>query len=171
MEQLRTEGWKAKLETITNIAILIICVISVVLVANKYFLHRSPPSILSPQVGSTISVPGIDFSRSNHTLVIAISTQCHFCEESTDFYKKLVLAAERHGTQVVGVFPQESSVSKKYLESHLLWGVQNVQERLSAIQVEGTPTLILVDRKGKIAKSWVGKLPEKEENEVIASLL
>jgi len=36
--------------------------------------------------------------------------------------------------------------------------------------VDGTPTLLLVNEKGEISNSWVGKIPKEKEKEVISQL-
>jgi hypothetical protein len=38
---------------------------------------------------------------------------------------------------------------------------------LDSINVDGTPTLLLVNEKGDVTDYWVGKLPPDKEDEVI----
>ncbi|MDQ3750112.1 MAG: hypothetical protein M3367_14050 [Acidobacteriota bacterium] len=45
------------------------------------------------------------------------------------------------------------------------------QASLDSLQVDGTPTLLLVNDKGEITNSWIGKLPPNKEAEVINKLL
>src|SRR5204863_9489624 len=39
--------------------------------------------------GTKISLAGLDWSKSPRTLLMALSTTCHFCSESAPFYQKL----------------------------------------------------------------------------------
>ena len=44
------------------------------------------------------------------------------------------------------------------------------QAPLESLQVSGTPTFILTDRKGEITNYWVGRLTPDKETDVIAHL-
>ena len=49
--------------------------------------------------------------------------------------------------------------------------IQDVlQSPLAAVDVAGTPTVLVVDKRGKISEAWVGKLAPDSEREVLASL-
>jgi len=41
---------------------------------------------------------------------------------------------------------------------------------LQKVGISGTPTILLVDKKGVISDLWVGKLTEEKEAEVLAKL-
>lgn len=43
------------------------------------------------------------------------------------------------------------------------------QAGLDALGVRGTPTLLLINDKGVVIKSWVGRLPIDKEGEVITA--
>jgi regulator of RNase E activity RraA len=45
-----------------------------------------------------------------------------------------------------------------------------LQGSLSSVDVDATPTVLVVDAKGKIQKAWVGKLSSERERQVLASL-
>jgi hypothetical protein len=103
-------------------------------------------------------------------LVLALSTTCHFCSESAEFYKKLVPEAIGHGIPIVAVLPQPTAEGRSYLDG-LGVNVRNVlQTPLAAVDAAGTPTLLVVDRSGKISNAWVGKLAPQQEGQVLASL-
>jgi len=69
----------------------------------------------------------------------------------------------------VAVFPQPTAEARQFWASHdlALSGVDLEQAPLDRINVSGTPTLILVDRKGLSAGAWAGKLAAPGEAEVI----
>ena len=126
-----------------------------------------PPTELQIQPGTKISLEGIDWAKNGKTLLMALSDKCHFCSESAPFYQRL---SKDHGnTRLVAVLPQPIEDGKKYL-NHLNVSVDDVKQApLTAVGVEGTPTLILVDSNGVAVKSWVGKLASGRETEVLAS--
>jgi hypothetical protein len=70
----------------------------------------------------------------------------------------------------VAVLPQDVSEGRKYL-NELGVPINEVrQSTLESLGVGGTPTLILVDNKGAVTDSWVGKLPPDKESEVLGHL-
>jgi thioredoxin-related protein len=110
----------------------------------------------------------VDWKQSRQTLVLAISSTCHFCTDSASFYQTLV--QNRKDTQVVAVLPQPVEEGKSYLEK-LGVSVDEIRQLpLNQIGVHGTPTLILVDSSGSVRNSWTGKLPPETETEVMKRL-
>lgn len=175
-----------KLEVLANIAVVITSVVLCLVLVRKYLLSpakqeaiveavqsKSPapsasrrPSI---QAGTKISLPGIDWSKSTRTVVLALSTTCHFCSESAPFYQKLQ-QQKRNGVRLVAVFPQPIEDSRNYLNKLGVSVSDVVQSSLSSVGVSGTPTLLLVDNEGSVTGSWVGKLSESEAAKVIAQI-
>jgi hypothetical protein len=168
------EQWKNASEIATNIAIFSLCILIGLIGAKRYLLGPvvAPPGILAPEQGTRIDLPGVDWRRADHTLVMALSTGCHFCSQSSGFYQRLLPAASASKTAVVAVFPQPTNEARAYWASHdlPLTGVDFAQAPLDHVEVSGTPTLILVDRLGVVQRSWVGKQPAQGEAEVINTL-
>jgi thioredoxin-related protein len=174
MEELMAE--KSKLDTIANIAIIVVCVIaSVVLVRNFFFQPK--PAGGPPQVEKGERLEALQAklpAGADRTLVLAVSPQCHFCTESMPFYKRIVDERNQKGSAVKVVVavprPEAREEEQKHLTSA---GVQNdamIDVDFGSIKVPGTPTLLLVDKKGKVLNVWVGKLEEDGEEDVIAAL-
>ncbi len=102
---------------------------------------------------------------------MALSTQCHFCSESAQFYQRVAQERTRAGSlRLVAVLPQPVDESQQYLKE-LGVTVDDVKQlRLDSIGVNGTPTLIMANSEGIVADSWRGKLSDEKELEVIARL-
>ena len=68
---------------------------------------------------------------------------------------------------MIAVVPGDKAEVGKYLNELgvVVDGVVNAS--LSDIHVSATPTLMLVDRAGRVSNVWVGKLDSNRENEVI----
>ena len=68
---------------------------------------------------------------------------------------------------MIAVVPGDKAEVGKYLEDLgvVVDGIVNAS--LSDIHVSATPTLVLVDRSGRVTNFWVGKLDSNRENEVI----
>jgi hypothetical protein len=101
---------------------------------------------------------------------MVLSTGCHFCSESADFYKRLIPSATNRGVQVLAVLPQPLVDSRGYLEKLGLPATEVVESSLASVDVSGTPTLIELDRQCRIQKAWVGKLAQESERQALASL-
>lgn len=124
-----------------------------------------------PAAGTQISVPGITWSDSEETVVLALSNKCHFCTESAAFYQKLSRElADRQNVRVVAVFPQEVGEGKKYLDGLNVPITQVAQATLDSLGVRGTPTLVIVDKSGTVKQSWVGRLTAERETEVLSRI-
>ncbi len=72
---------------------------------------------------------------------------------------------------MVAVFPTDIEESRAHLDKLGLTNLDVKQASLDSIQVDGTPTLILVNDKGEVTNYWVGKLPPNKEAEVISKLI
>ena len=66
--------------------------------------------------------------------------------------------------------PQTPEEGRKYLDGEGVQVDDVKQAALSSIGVAGTPTLLLVDARGKVSDVWRGKLQPDEEEKVIATL-
>jgi len=120
------------------------------------------------QPGQKLKVPGVDFVKSNRTLLLAVSDKCHFCSESAPFYQQL--AKNHGGARLIALMPQPPDEGRQYLDQLRVSVDEIRQAPLTVLGIRGTPTLILVDNAGAIVKSWRGKLSADKESEVLASL-
>jgi hypothetical protein len=169
-----------KLEIFTNIAVIITAVILCTVLVKKHLLSSKQPPVAvaaSPSrltsapginIGKRISIPGIDWNQHKRTLVLALSTTCHFCTESAQLYRQI----EQQGlndVKIVAVFPQPVLEAKAY-QKGLGLSFEVVQSSLNTLGVSGTPTLILVGPDGTVQDSWVGKLSDEEGARVLQRL-
>ena len=163
-----------RLEVSTNLAIVFAAVLlSVVLIKNyllPYYSKDGPRDFRVP-AGAKVSLPGVDWSNNNQTLLLVLQKGCHFCTESAPFYQRLVReTAGRENIHLIAVLPQTFDESKKYLDDLGVTIEEVKQAQLDSIGVYGTPTLILVNNQGVVITSWVGKLSADGEAEVLRRL-
>lgn len=166
-----------KIELLANISIIVVAILlSTILVKSYLWKSNLPPgnsrtaTASQPQIeiGKEINLPDVDWRKNGKTLLLALSTTCHFCTESGPFYQRIV---KEHGvTQLVVLIPQQIDEGHQYLKKLGVEIEQVRQVSTDAIGLSGTPTLILVDSKGAVINSWVGKLPPSEEAEVLLKL-
>jgi hypothetical protein len=161
-----------KVELLANVAIIIIALLLGAVLVKRYLMPtvpNGPPAVAQIQPGTKVNLPGVDWGKSEQTLVLALSDGCRFCSESAGFYQRLAKEkASAGGLRLIAVLPQEVGQGQIYL-SKLGVPVDEVrQATLGAIGVSGTPTLLLVDNKGAVKQSWLGKLAPDKEAEVLS---
>jgi thioredoxin-related protein len=162
-----------KLEALTNIATVITCaVICVVLLARTGTSDDRRGEDPSYKLGETVDIKNVDYSLAPKTLVMFVRSNCRFCTNSMELYRKIIESpAHRNGQfRVVAITPEESEVTAEYLSSHevVVDGVVSVGQ--TETRFSGTPTLLVVDKRGKITGSMRGQLPEKQARELLRIL-
>jgi hypothetical protein len=112
----------------------------------------------------------VDWQANGKSMVLALSTTCHFCTESASFYRQLAQECKKHNVRTVAVLPQPVNESKRYLANEGVSVDEIVQSPLTEVLVAGTPTLLLVDQGAQVKAVWYGKLLKTGEKEVLADL-
>jgi thioredoxin-related protein len=159
------------LEIATNVAVLLVALVALTAFAWNYFV-QSQGLILKNGLrkGQILTkLPGLDYGNAHQTLLIAMNTKCPYCNESLLFYKQLIKTRQENGivTRIVAIFPGPEEETKEYVKQNQLdvYTVSGVDFGL--LNVLGTPTLILVDDKGKLLDFWTGKVPAHVEQQII----
>jgi hypothetical protein len=166
-----------RLDKAANIALILASLLLIGALARNYYLSRIPdPSVkLGIEKGEQVKLP-VDASAgaqsAQATLVLALSTNCGFCQESVPFYQKLTVFKNSSPArvQLATVMSEPKEEIEAYLKKHGIAADAVFSMPVSQIGVKGTPTLLLLDGQNKLVESWVGKLNSQEESEVIAQL-
>ncbi|HWF90553.1 MAG TPA: redoxin family protein [Pyrinomonadaceae bacterium] len=190
------EDKKSKLartiEIATNLSIITVALIGATVLVKNYLLRPATPvativrptdgtqagprdsgrnAPTGPAAGTQIAIPGVNWTDSDQTVVLALSDKCHFCTESAPFYQKLTQElAGRKNVRVVAVFPQDTNAAKQYLAGLNVPITAVAQATLDSLGVRGTPTLVIVDKSGTVQQSWVGRLTAERETEVFSRI-
>ncbi len=176
---------KSTLDTVANIAIILVCAIAaVVLVRNQFFPRTAQQPGMPPQVEKGeqyAQLKALVPAGSNRALVVAVQPGCHFCNDSLPFYKTIIDQRNQKNSPVkfIAAVPTNDKPedAKKLVddESQKFAGAGAQPDGMvnidfAAIKVPGTPTLLLVDNNGKVLNVWVGKLDAGGEKEVLKTL-
>ncbi len=159
-----------KLEIITNVAIILAAVALIGTVTYKFLLTGEEISAKMLKDGSEFSMLETNWAENKKSLVLVLQKDCHFCSESSPFYK--TLSEKNKGDKkikLIAAFPQSVDEGKKYLSEQGI-AVDEVRKISFGNGIDGTPTLVLVDEKGKVVDSWEGKLTAEEERQVLGKL-
>jgi thioredoxin-related protein len=169
---------KSKLDTVANIAIILVCIIAAAILIRNNFLqpkqqqgNRPPEAAVGDQFDALRQVVP---AGSDRAMVVALSPTCHFCNESMPFYKQLIDQRNQKGSgvKVIAAVPRDEAKAEEQ-QKFAAAGAQPdsmVTLDFSTIKVPGTPTILLVDNQGKVLDVWVGKLDSSGEKEVLAKL-
>jgi thioredoxin-related protein len=170
---------KSTLDTAANIAIIVVCAMAAVALSltirDRMFPPRPPGAPPQVEKGERFDqLKNVVPAGSDRALVVAVSPQCHFCNDSLPFYKQLVDQRNQKGSAVkfVAAVPSEEAKAEE-TQKFTGAGVQvdnMVHVDFASIKVPGTPTMLLVDKQGKVLNVWVGKLNEDGEKEVLETL-
>ena len=159
------------IEVIANVAIICVAIsLGVVLISRTIRSYRetvSEPVNTATVKDARIQLPGVDWSKNEKTLVMAISSTCRFCTESAAFYRDIRARTHVH---TVAVLPQSVNDGRNYLSNLGVQVDEVLQAPLSSINVSGTPTLMLISHDGTVLRRWIGKLPPDLEKEVLLSV-
>ena len=176
--QAPTPKTKSTLDTVANIAIIIVCAIAAFILVRNHFFNPNqaggprPPEI---KAGETYAALGqLVPSGAERALVVAVSPTCHFCEESMPFYKRLVDERNQKGSnvKVIAAVPREEAKAEE-AQKMASAGVNPdgvVVLDFNSVKVLGTPTILLVDNQGEVHEVWVGKQPDSGEKDILEVL-
>lgn len=175
-----------RIEIAANVAIIMVALVAVTALVKRNLVgDKTPPppspdartraqphEPLRPVPGSKVSLPDVDWAASKQTFVLALAKGCHFCSESAPFYQKLLREIGEHAdTRLIALFPRGSATEAKEYLDEIGVSISEVREAsLEAIGTRGTPTLVLVDNTGSVKESWLGRLQEDKELEVLSKV-
>ena len=152
-----------------NIAIIVVAIAIMVVLfrprTEQQIQNRNRPIQL---VGKNFPVNEPWNQKMN--VVLALQVGCHFCAESAPFYKKLVSLADSRSIGLIAILPQSKAVSQAYLHDMGLNINTTTTSSLDQVDVNGTPTLFIVDKDGVVRHVFEGKLGEADQEKVITSI-
>jgi len=167
--------FRRHLDIITTILVVALFVtMAVVYVHGKFYKKQVDPA------GSTVAKDlkiadalKLEYKTHSRTLILALDKNCTYCERSAGFYKRLIQsqANEAGNTQLVAVLPNDDWEATHYLRQQGLEQLPHVSNvKLSQLKISALPTLILVDRLGRVVESWSGQLDQDRENQVLEAI-
>lgn len=164
-----TRGSKI-LNRILNLALIITAVGFAGLLIQEY----RPKAVVTPAPaitrGTKLTSLNIKQTVTEQVLLLALSSQCHFCSESAPLYRRITQEVVGKGIRVVALLPQSEDEGREYLKS-LRVAVDEVRQvNLLALSIYTTPTVLLLDRDGAVDDLWTGKLSTNMESTLLDRL-
>ncbi|MGI8670783.1 MAG: peroxiredoxin family protein [Aridibacter sp.] len=190
MKTINTAKFNNLLEVFANLTILVIGLLVIGLGAWHLYQYIQNRDVVNTEVQNSgvvntemqnagikkgkilPQIPNLDFSKSQRSLVIAMSTNCGYCKKSVQFLNSVKAASSKFAkkTQIIAVFPNTKSEVERFNKTYQSQ-VESVSDvRPPSFNVPGTPTMILVAEKGVILNYWVGAIPEASKSKVLEQL-
>ena len=170
---MNKDSIRSYLETFTNAAVLIMCVLFLSSMAVK--LLSTNRIVLSVTGGlekgqQLPSINAVNYENSTRTLLIALNTECEHCTKQLPFYTRITQRVRQDEIQIVALFPNVQERVQRYAREHSF--NMNVKDSVdfSQFHVAATPTLILLDQEGRVMDFWVGEIPLEEQGRVLESI-
>jgi hypothetical protein len=119
------------------------------------------------------SVRGVDFAESVKTVLLYVRSDCRFCAESMEFYKRLsaIEAASSQRVQLVIISRDSDTVLADYLRSNGLDDERTIAGvHADFSRVPGTPTLLVVGQTGVIELVAFGRQDSSGERAILDTL-
>jgi len=128
------------LSKLTHRAVNVLLVSAIVIFFLSLLWHFFPDrnfasSSISPD-GKRLVISGVDFSRSNQSILLALDHNCRFCKQESSFYRRLVAEANKRGVQIVAAFGHDVDRGKQYLANEEISVSQVVQTRFTLLGIE-----------------------------------
>jgi hypothetical protein len=170
---------KLRSETFANVSIGVMCLSVSYAAVDRYVLSKTVAAETRPESGFktgervSTDLEQLQLGTAKPSAVVVVSNTCHFCVESADFYRRLASLEKGAGGRFQALFlgMHGTEDAERFVTTQRLSPTQarptpsDVQAR-----VPGTPTLLLVDARGRVTQSWVGKLTQSQEEDVIAAV-
>lgn len=111
-----------RIENAANLATILATALLSIVVVKTHFLASPTPLSEVPRptvatVGTNLKgrLGGVNSNENERTLVLTLSTQCHFCRESTPFYRRLNQQLG-NAVRIVAVLSQPVEEGEQYLK-------------------------------------------------------
>jgi len=162
---VQSELFNKVLNRALNFGIILACALLVTSLVERYVVSKPP-------VGRTVQLPGVDFSRSEKTLLLFLQPDCEICIKSLPYYRKLLDKFRDVGdVTLVLITPNEPEATREFFNSHGLSFNTVLQGKRGLLGVQLSPTLILTDSTGTVHGQWIGELSAQQETDVWTMLM
>lgn len=166
------------LERITYILLITVCIVSLVVLVKHGLLSTAGagPGMDVQAHGlmgkNEPSVATTAWTGHQRNVVLLLSSQCHFCEESLPLYQELSRLRQQTGNDfsLLAVGLETPETLGKYLTQSKV-SVDNVlQVKRGFAGIHFTPAVFVVDSHGVIQEAFLGKLDETHEKQLLHSV-
>jgi hypothetical protein len=156
-----------KLETGTHVLLIGVCLLAGGLLIEQRFF--SPDDDTRELVGRQVQLPGADWQAAPVSVLLQLSSTCHFCNESMPFYRQLIAARQSGAARVPVIVASRDAVAvmRKHLDEQQVT-VDRVLHSGLDVFAAVTPSVYIVDSKGMVKRVFQGKLDSSGQKELLS---
>ncbi len=165
------------LDSLANVAVILAAVIVAWVWVKSATATRPVGGVDARQLYSSGEIIGTDTGLTFDaplTAVLFVHSQCQFCTRSMPFYTRVLTERNRIGsrTRVIAVAKEPQRSLEGYLQSHSLKpdGIVAL-DAASPFRLQLTPTLLIVERGGRIREIWTGQLTPEQETVALEKIM
>ncbi len=160
------------LERVANAGVLLSVLVAFTLLCYNYAIRNAKPKIEAGLTQGQVLPQLSNYGDYPHTLLLVLNTQCVHCKANTPFYAQLIAADRRTGHQVhiVAAFPNDIADAKHFLDENQLEVDVVPNVNLRQLMIDGTPSLILLNKRGEVMDFWLGKVSPDQESQIMSSI-
>ena len=113
---------------------------------------------------------GVSYEKAPLTVALVVQSQCRYCAASMPFYERVAKMRTPNGLQLVVASKESTQTTTDYLTQRGVQVDAVTMLKNNEFPTTGTPTLVLVNRRGVVIGSWLGQLNARQEAEVTAQI-
>lgn len=166
--EMKSIFWSGNQSNVAVNVVLLLAFVTFLGCALHYIITNSRFATASITADGTVAIAGVNFLSSEQTILAVLDKNCRFCKEDAPFYRRLAEATQTRNGRLVVAFPHSLKDGTDYLQAESIRASEVVQIRLKSLQLQGTPTLLLLNRHGRIIAKWVGELSPPIEDYIIS---
>src|ERR1051326_4717827 len=108
-----------KLERVTNGLVIVVCCVSLFMLIESRFKQTAREKAMTPPdpVGRLVTLAGVDWHAAPITVLLQLSSTCHYCNDSMPFYQQLAAIRKGQFSQTALIVSSQDSVPTR--EDHL----------------------------------------------------
>ena len=121
-----------------------------------------PPPEPAYRPGQTIDTPEDWAQHADKTLVLFAQSACGACQKAKPFFKQLFADLKGRAAVVLSSHGTDRKQEDRDRDE-LGLSAEEIRVTPAGVRVRATPTLVLIDRSGKILAAWEGVGPEPQQ--------
>ena len=153
-----------------NAVLMVAALVVTFVVVDNRLRPRVPELPATDALGVVNLLDTSEFGATPWTVVLVVNSTCPFCTDSMSFYSDLAHLRSSSGSplvRLVAVSTEEEAVTADYFTVNGVVIGSTVSSTQSIVSGALTPTLIIVDRERNVVGSFVGRLSQRAEAEVL----
>ena len=166
---IRAEGFIRRLSVIVSAGCVIALVGTTGVIAWPRVTHtlgiKPKPAPMPYLPGGATDTPAEWHTSASHTLIVFARASCGACEKALPYFKQLVEFVSPRAAVVVAGGGDARSQDAEFARA---MGLSDSSFKIApaGLRVRSTPTLVLVDRQGKILAAWEGVGPPEKQSAI-----